>query len=144
LWLVALFRGCDQISKGIDGAAGIAGTMSRISYDFINSVLIHMADWEGTNFGVICPTQPNMNDVLIAVSQLSVFLAESRVVACSECSTNAQVRFEYLLDQVRGSNEQCSYILPFPATCPLCNSPITETSFVQTKSAVWQDRAAAG
>jgi hypothetical protein len=85
-----------------------------------------------------------MNHVLIAVSQLSVFLAESRVVACSKCSPDAQVRFEDLLDEVRGSNEQCSYILPFPATCPLCNSPITETSFVQIKSAVWQDQTAAG
>jgi hypothetical protein len=103
-----------------------------------------MADWEGTKLGVICQPHPGMNDVLIAVSQLSVFLAESRVVACSKCSTNAQVRFEFLLDEVRGSNEKCSYILPFPATCPLCNSPITETSFVQTKSAVWQDHAADG
>ena len=103
-----------------------------------------MADWEGTKLGVICRTDSTMNDVLIAVSQLSVFLAESRVVACSKCSSDAQVRFEYLLDEVRGANEQCSYILPFPATCPLCNSPITESSFVQTKSAVWQDHAAAG
>jgi hypothetical protein len=85
-----------------------------------------------------------MHDVVIAVSQLSVFLAESRVAACSKCSTEANMSFEFLLDEIRGSNQQCSYILPFPATCPLCNSPITETSLVETKPVTWPDDVMAG
>ena len=85
-----------------------------------------------------------MHNVVIAVSQLSVFLAESRVAACSTCSAEANMRFEDLLDEIRGSNEHCSYILPFPATCPICNSSITETSLVETKPVTWPDDVMAG
>ena len=74
-----------------------------------------------------------MNDVLIAVSQESVLLAESLVVGCDKCSDRATIRFERLLDEVTGSDEQPSYVLPFPATCPFCTSAINETTLVQLR-----------
>ena len=80
-----------------------------------------------------------MNDLVIAVSQLSVFLAESRVVGCSMCSSRATIRFERLLDEITGRKEQPSYVLPFLAACPSCDSAIAETTLVQT-SVVTQNR----
>ena len=76
-----------------------------------------------------------MNDLVIAVSQLSVFLAESRVVGCSMCSSRATIRFERLLDEITGRKEQPSYVLPFLAACPSCDSAIAETTLVQTSVA---------
>jgi hypothetical protein len=74
-----------------------------------------------------------MNGLVIAVSQLSVFLAESRIVGCSMCSSRATIRFERLLDEVTGRNEQPSYVLPFLATCPSCDAAINETTLVQRR-----------
>ena len=74
-----------------------------------------------------------MNSVVIAVSRESVYLAESRVVGCDKCSTKTTIRFERLLDEVTGSDEQSSYVLPFPAMCPFCTSAIIETTMVQLR-----------
>ena len=75
-----------------------------------------------------------MNNPVIAVSHRSAYLAESRVVGCYECSDKATIRFERLLDEVRGSDERSSYILPFRTTCPFCNSLITEKTLVQLRN----------
>jgi hypothetical protein len=99
---------------------------------FRPSVLVPMADSDVQTFCVLISTSI-MNNVLIAVSQRSVFLAESRVVGCDKCSNRATIRFERLLDDVTGLNEQSSYILPSPAMCPFCTSPITETTLVQLR-----------
>ena len=81
-----------------------------------------------------------MNNLVIAVSQLSVFLAESRVVGCSMCSSRATIRFERLLDEVTGQREQQpSYVLPFLAACPSCDAAIAETTLVEA-SVVTQKR----
>jgi len=74
-----------------------------------------------------------MNNVLIAVSQESVLLAESLVVGCDKCSDDATTGFERLLDEVTGSDENASYVLPFPATCPFCTAAIDETTLVQLR-----------
>jgi len=73
-----------------------------------------------------------MNEVLVAVSQLSVFLAEARIRGCANCSERATVLFERILDEVTGRKGH-SYVLPSPALCPACDAPITETSLVDRR-----------
>jgi hypothetical protein len=72
-----------------------------------------------------------MNEVLIAVSQQSVFLAEARIRGCAACSERATVLFERILDEVTGRSGHTSYVLPSPALCPMCDAPITETTLVE-------------
>jgi hypothetical protein len=77
--------------------------------------------------------KPLMNNVLLAVSQRSLFLAESRIVGCSNCSSRTTVRFERVLDEITGSDEECCYVLPAPAMCPFCTAPVTEKTMVQLR-----------
>jgi len=72
-----------------------------------------------------------IKEVLIAVSQQSVFLAEARIRGCIVCSKHANVFFESVLDEVTGRSEPASYVLPSPALCPICDAPITETTLVE-------------
>gem|GEM_PF-1662693 len=76
-------------------------------------------------------SERKMDAPLIAVSQQSVFLAESRVLGCAACSPNrATIRFERLLDRITGAAAPSSYVLPKIARCPSCNSPLLEATLV--------------
>ena len=91
-------------------------------------------DFAGAHSLVSCgPLECNMviKEVLIAVSQQSVFLAEARIRGCIVCSKHANVFFETVLDEVTGRSEPASYVLPSPALCPICDAPITETTLVE-------------
>ena len=74
-----------------------------------------------------------MNDLLIAVSQQSLFLAEARIRGCAACSKRANILFERILDEVTGRGARTSYVLPSPALCPACDAPITETTLVEVR-----------
>jgi hypothetical protein len=94
-----------------------------------------MADVDVLKFCVLIGTpHPMKNNVVIAVSHRSAYLAESQVVGCYECSNKATIRFERVLDEVRGSDERPSYILPFRVICPFCQSAITEKTLVQLRN----------
>lgn len=74
-----------------------------------------------------------MTKLLIAVSQQSMFLAESKVAGCATCTALANVRFERLLDEVTGWNDEVSYVMPCPASCPVCGASLEEATLVKIR-----------
>jgi len=75
-----------------------------------------------------------MEKLVIAVSQHTVFLAESAIGGCSSCTDSARVPFARVLD-VLGNHQpgRVDYILPVLATCPQCHVSLDEWSLVAPK-----------
>ena len=74
-----------------------------------------------------------MAGLLIAVSRQTLFLAESKIAGCWNCTERADTLFEHVVDATAQSHEQASYVLPMPALCPMCHSPIIESTPVQLR-----------
>ena len=53
-------------------------------------------------------------------------LAERNIASCEVCTPDlAEIPFDYVLDIVTGSDpEETDYVMPEPAHCPNCNSPV--------------------
>jgi len=74
-----------------------------------------------------------MAGLLIAVSRQTLFLAESKIAGCWNCTERADTLFEHVVDATAQRNEPASYVLPMPALCPMCHSPIIESTPVQLR-----------
>ena len=75
-----------------------------------------------------------MEKLVIAVSQHTVFLAESVLAGCASCSDSARVPFARVLDVIGKHEAGCvDYILPVLANCPKCHVSLDEWSLVSLK-----------
>ena len=74
-----------------------------------------------------------MSGLLIAVSRQTLFLAESKIAGCWNCTERADTLFERVVDATVQHSEPASYVLPMPALCPMCHSPIIESTPVQLR-----------
>jgi hypothetical protein len=74
-----------------------------------------------------------MAGLLIAVSRQTLFLAESKIAGCWNCTERADTLFEHVVDATAKPSEPASYVLPMPALCPMCHSPIIESTPVQLR-----------
>ena len=58
---------------------------------------------------------------LIAVSRTTILEAQSRLLGCEVCSPEAEIPFDWLLDEVMGnSGGEADYVQSEPAKCPKC------------------------
>jgi hypothetical protein len=48
------------------------------------------------------------------------------VTGCEQCSPNASIHFDYVLDAVVGADPTTEYIMQQAVKCPACSSDITE------------------
>lgn len=72
---------------------------------------------------------------VVSVSQNAVAQAESEILSCDRCGSQAETPFWQLLDNLRSHQEQeIVYILPVLATCPRCRAEIDEITLVEPKS----------
>src|SRR5262245_14103651 len=73
------------------------------------------------------PSYPDWrNTVPIRVDLPTLRLAEQRIESCEACTPDAaEIPFDFLLDELTGCDpEVTDYVLPQPARCPRCFSPI--------------------
>jgi hypothetical protein len=76
-----------------------------------------------------------MSDVLIAVSQHTVFLAELSIAGCAACTPTASLPLAYILDRLSNHPPgQVDYILPVLASCPRCRAALNELTLVVPKN----------
>jgi hypothetical protein len=78
---------------------------------------------------------------VVSVSQNAVIQAESAILGCDQCGSDATTPFWQIFDNLRSHQEQETvYILPVLASCPSCRAPIDEITLVKPKAGV-RDRA---
>lgn len=69
---------------------------------------------------------------VLALSQSTAYRAQSRILACESCSSDAEMPFDWLLDEVTGRDgSDVDYILSEPARCPRCRGEVTEKTLVE-------------
>ena len=75
-----------------------------------------------------------MDSLIVSVSQNAVIEAESAILGCGGCSTDAKIPFWQVLDQLRTRREgEVAYLLPVLASCPGCRAEIDEMTLVEPK-----------
>ena len=75
-----------------------------------------------------------MKQQLVAVSQHTVFLAESAITGCVHCTEVARVPLARVLDRLGNHQPGCvDYILPVLAACPRCHAMLDERAIVAPK-----------
>ena len=58
---------------------------------------------------------------LIAVSRATVLRAQSHILGCESFSPEAEIPFDWILDDVTGRDgAEVDYVLSEPAKCPKC------------------------
>ena len=73
-----------------------------------------------------------MRITLIAVSKASLLRAQERILGCEECSPEAEIPFDWVLDDVTGlSGSEVDYLLSEVARCPRCLGEVTEKTWVE-------------
>jgi hypothetical protein len=76
-----------------------------------------------------------MSMQIVSVSQNAVVQAESEVVSCDRCDSEATTPFWKVLDKFRSyQDSETVYILPVLATCPNCCAQIDEITLVEMRS----------
>lgn len=72
---------------------------------------------------------------IVSVSQNAVVQAESEIVSCDRCDSEARTPFWKVLDKLRSYQDlETVYILPVLATCPNCCAQIDEITLVELKA----------
>jgi len=78
-----------------------------------------------------------MKEFIVAVSQHTVFLAESAICGCVSCTEAACVPFTCVLDKLGNHPPgRVDYILPVLAACPRCHASLDERAIVAPKEAI--------
>jgi len=76
------------------------------------------------------PAPDEQNVVLVEAD--TVRRAERLIEACEQCSDEAEIPFETILDRVTGSDPSVTdYLLERPAKCPHCKREIFEKTLVE-------------
>ena len=69
---------------------------------------------------------------LIAVSKVTLLRAQERILGCEACSPEAEIPFDWVLDEVTGfSGSEVDYVLSKVARCPRCLRSVTEKTLVE-------------
>ena len=72
-----------------------------------------------------------MDREIVSVSQNAVIRAESEILGCDRCDSEAKTPFWQILNEFRFyQGDQVLYILPVLATCPNCREAIDEMTCV--------------
>jgi hypothetical protein len=97
----------------------IAPARFRMSYDFTFRQVVGIwgepAEW---TFDVVLVDE----DTLVKTQEF--------VSACEHCAENADITFDYLLDEITGCDPATNYLMCRPANCPSCLRELTEKSLV--------------
>ena len=73
---------------------------------------------------------PELVDVVL-VDDSILCEAEAYVSACEYCNVNANLTFDYLLDELMGCDPtQTEYLMRRPARCRRCDSKLTEKTLI--------------
>ncbi len=68
---------------------------------------------------------------LIAISQATLLKALAQILGCEPCSPNAEIPFDWILDEVTGlDGSEVDYLLIEPAQCPKCLSDVAEKTLI--------------
>ena len=69
---------------------------------------------------------------ILALSSSTIRRAEDAISSCEACNTEAELPFDWILDEVTGhSGSLTDYFLTEPARCPSCGSPVIEKTLVE-------------
>ena len=69
---------------------------------------------------------------LISVSRAMLLRAQAHIPGCESCSPDAQIPFDWVLDDVTGfSGAEVDYVLSKVARCPRCLGEVTEKTLVE-------------
>ncbi len=72
---------------------------------------------------------------LIAVSKATLLKAQERILGCEECSVEAEIPFDWVLDDVTGyDGAEVDYLLSEVARCPRCLVEVMEKTLVEANS----------
>ena len=68
---------------------------------------------------------------IILIDQAFLFRAQPRILSCEACNPDAEIPFDWILDQLTGrSGSTTDYVLQLPATCLQCGGEICEKTLV--------------
>ena len=68
----------------------------------------------------------------IARCRATILEAQSRILGCEACSQDAEIPFDWLLDEVtENSGSEVDYVLSEPAKCPKCMGVVTEKTLIE-------------
>jgi hypothetical protein len=71
---------------------------------------------------------------LVLVDAETVRRAQQFISGCEHCCPEAEMNFDYILDEITGSDPTVTeYIMSEAATCPECSSLITEKTLVAAR-----------
>jgi hypothetical protein len=71
---------------------------------------------------------------LVLVDGETVRLAQQFISGCENCCPEAEMNFDYILDEITGSDPTVTeYIMSEAATCPECSNRITEKTLVASR-----------
>src|SRR6266404_1825567 len=90
-----------------------------MSYDFIFRKIVGV--WGE-------PEEGAFNIVL--VDEDTVAETQQCLSGCESCAENADITFDYLLDQITGCDPATNYLMCRPANCPSCSRDVTEKTLV--------------
>jgi len=84
--------------------------------------------------------EPPLEDtefVLLDVEDVNIALKV--VVACEACYPEAEISFDWIIDQITNRDPLVTeYLMPAAACCPACGSEVHEKTLVQWNGAHWQ------
>ncbi|SRR5213593_1832376 len=68
---------------------------------------------------------------LMLVDGPTVDEAESFITGCEGCDEDAEISFDYLLDDLTGADPtRTEYLMYRPARCPRCQAEVTEKTLI--------------
>ena len=68
---------------------------------------------------------------LVLVDGPTVDAAEPFIAACERCDQDAEISFDYLLDELTGSDpSRTEYLMYRVARCPRCQAEVTEKTLI--------------
>lgn len=69
---------------------------------------------------------------IIVVSPKTILTAQTAISGCENCSDQAGIIFDFILDEVTGRDAVTTcYLLSEPATCPVCGADVLEDTLVE-------------
>jgi hypothetical protein len=75
---------------------------------------------------------PNLEDTnFVFIEEAVLTKAKHGIEGCEYCCPDAEITFDYILDEVTGCDPQYTeYILSHPTSCPACFHEVTEKTLV--------------
>ena len=90
-----------------------------MSYDFVFRKIVGV--WGEPGEGIF---------EVVLVDEDTLVKTQRYVSACEHCAENANITFDYLLDEITGCDPATHYLMCRPASCPCCSGDVTEKTLV--------------